>query len=195
MELEAFISRRRQTHAAYELVTLALLWSNYIRVWERAAHNTCCGFSGRERKRGSSQGLILRVQSATAGIQAAPSSLALEIPACIRSFGRCLANSGGPEKQASTYALIICCGYSLNINTLILQTILLDSIIKKGYLWFNRAFPALCNLEIIAYWHISSVCDSVALFLFLDNTREVQCFDATAEKSLICQIKMYFRLT
>lgn len=62
----------------------------------------------------------------------------------------------------------ICYDYSLNINTLILQTILLNSIIRKGYLRFIKPFQ---HYVIWRLFSIGTFCQSAIqqLFFFLDT--------------------------
>lgn len=69
------------------------------------------------------------------------------------------------EKNQYTYRHNekICYGYSLNINTIILQTILLNSIIRKGYLRFIRPFQ---HYVIWRLFSIGTFCQSAIQQLF-----------------------------
>lgn len=63
----------------------------------------------------------------------------------------------------------------LTVNTLILQTILLNSIFKERVFAIHKAAPALCNLEIILYWHILTICHSTKIF-FVDARNDENLF-------------------
>lgn len=137
-------------HAAYELVTLVVLWSNYICVLGCGkVYSTLCRGSDWEGlhlciKHGQAKdsycepiGAVYRCWDLAYIASVFPQN---EISECTTLFA--LENIVSIHTKTNTYMLIMSKSVMacLNLNTLILQTIQLNSIKRKGNLWFTNPF-------------------------------------------------------
>lgn len=177
MELEAFISCRWQMHAAYELVTLVLPWSNYIRVWKRTQY----GLEVLRRRRVKPRARIEKDESGAPPLRFKRlRHLHVKHLYAWRLFIRCLFFSFKPPQTMDPLKKTTQCIHIPKDNLLWLYS--KHKYInpadnpaqfhnKERVFVVHKAFPALCNLEITVYWHILPVCNSLTpfFFFFADN--------------------------